>query len=350
MGKTRIIVEATGGDSGYKEVARGAELYLEENHNVDLFLAAGKDKLKEDGYLTDSGELTDAAIPKGMDRDHIILTERTFYYPDKTSYKPSSIYRALNMHHSKEMDAVIAPGDTYSTVTYSSWRWKHEKIGEVRPAIAVDFSGNVLIDAGANIECEPKNYQQFAVMGSVISRYKLGIKDPLVGVVTNGTEFWKGNEAERRSLPLLEKLREKGYDITEGFFEPHILRDPERKGFRSGLVLVTNGLVGNAILKTAEMSFEVSGDLISQAYHEEPWWSRDLGALTFDRIRNKLRGKVDYSSFGVAPLYGYNNAEILVGHGRSKARAIARSVGRTLEHLTFHLNDRLREELERLKI
>ena len=354
MEKTRIAVEATGGDKGYLEVARGVEMELERRSDLEIFLTAGKDELRKQGLLTERGELVEEAIPRGMDKEHIILTEHTFKYHDKNSWngwrvsRSTSIAKAVDMHHAREVDAVIALGDTYPTVAYPFDFF--DRIGKVRPAIAVDFFGNVLIDAGANSksDCKPKNYYHFAIMGYVIAKYKLGIKDPVVGVVANGTEDWKGDSLAQAALSWLKGLKAKGYNIEDGFFEPTSLRNPQERGFRSGLVLVTNGFLGNVMLKMGEVSFELSGDLTRAAYQEEPWWSRWLGAIPLSRIKEKVKAKVDYRSFGAAPLFGYQG-NIMVGHGRSDADAVFGAIERTCDYLTYNLNDRLKEELERLK-
>jgi glycerol-3-phosphate acyltransferase PlsX len=348
MENRKIALEATGADGGYEEAKKGTAEAIRKRQGLEVFVVAGKDKLKEQGYLTDREELADEAIPEGTDRDHVILTERTFYYPDKTSHNSSSIYKALDMHKSGEVEAVIAPGDTYPTVTKAFELFgRNERIGKVRPAIAVDFSGNVLIDAGANRECKPKNYYQFAIMGSVISRHMLGIKDPLIGIVTIGSEEWKGDSVAQNSLPLLKKLKDHGYNVSEEFFEPYNLKDPDGKGFRSGLVLVTNAIVGNTILKMGETSFGISGDLTRLAYSEEPWWSRALGAVPLRRIGRRLKRYVDPRVFGAAPLYGFD-ANVMIAHGCSDAEAIENSILRTADYLAYNLNDRLREEFDRI--
>ncbi len=348
MEKKRIAVEATGADGNYEQVRIGTAEAIKKDAGLDVFLVAGKDKLKEQGYLNDQGELIDEAIPEGMDRDHIILTETTYHYPNKDTHDTSSIYRALDMHKAKEVDAVVAPGDTYPTVTRSFELFaRHDRIGKVRPAIAVDFSGNVLIDAGANKDCKPKYYYQFAIMGSVIARYKLGIKNPLVGVVTNGSEHWKGDDIAQASIPFLNRLRDKGYNISQEFFEPYTLRDPNGKGFRKGLVLVTDGLMGNIILKTSETMFGISGDLTRVAYSEEPLVSRLIGGPTLRRIGRRIKEKVDPKSFGAAPLYGFD-ANILVAHGSSDAKAIESAILNTRNYLDYNLNERLKEELARI--
>lgn len=331
---TRIAIEATGCDEGFATVLEGAKRALERNSDLELTLVAGEDKLPKEYHNLSK-----------MDGINLEKTRSTYDPNNKKVQTENSIYRAINMHKSGDVDAVIAPGSTKATASYA-FRLL-DKIAKFRPAIACNFSNNVLIDAGANRYCRAQHYVQFAIMGNVLSKCYLGIDKPLVGIM-NITEEDSDEEdifQFQKGKSLLDRLRNEGYNISDSFFEPNIFWNP-KKGFRKGLVAVTNGTIANIMLKTAETCFEIGGDLVASEYSKEPFYSKVLGAIPFKRIYNRLKRKIDYRSFAVAPLLGYDS-NIMICHGRSDEEAIQNAILITDKYLKCNINERLKEEIER---
>jgi len=330
---TITAIEATGCDGGFSVVLEGALKYKQKNKTPDLILVAGKDRLPKEFLNVDE-----------VNGIHIEKTEFTYHPGDNINNKKSSICRALEMHKSGEADNIIAPGDTGASVFYSFRTFN--RIEGFRPAIACNFSGSVLIDVGANKECKPKHYKQFAIMGSVFSKNYLKIENPLVGIVTNGTELWKGDDLARESRPLIEELRQKGYNITEGFFEPNIFRDSDHAGFRKGLVGVTNGIFGNGILKSAETAFEIFGDIFKDEFKKEPIYNQIIAGHTLKRMGARIKQRIDYRSIATAPLMGIDGY-VMICHGRSDAEAIEKAIEISKRYLDCGINTLLREEIQR---
>ena len=335
----RIAIEATGCDEGFSACFKGARNALEKDKSLELTLVAGKDGLPKVFHGLHQ-----------LDRIRLETTESTFKpkegettLPKKVD-KTTSIYRALDMHKAGDVDAVIAPGDTGATAVYSFLML--DRIRKLRPAIAVNFAGNILIDAGANLKSQSKHYFQHAIMGHVLSEFYLGIKDPLIGIITMGPEAWKGDDVAKESKPLIEGLREKGYRVSKDFFEQNCFREPGI-GFKTGLVGVTNSEIGNTLIKAAEAGFEISEDLMRHEFNDLPWYLQILGWLPLSKMKKGLKEKLDYRSFAVAPLIGYEG-NVMIGHGRSDAEAIESAIGITSDYLKKNINEHLREEVEKV--
>lgn len=327
---TRIAIEATGCDEGFVTVLEGSKKALEKNKNLELILVAGKDKLDK---LPEEYD-----IPKEISLE---LTENTYNPENESIQKDTSIQRAVEMHKSGDAEAVIAPGDTKSAFVYSM-KLLRKIPGVERSAIAVCFIfDNVLIDAGANVDCRPEFFPQFAVMGYALSKNYLKVEEPLIGLLANGKEKSKGNELIKASRHLVEKLRDKGYKISESYFEPNLIKD--RSG---GKIFVTDGFNGNSVLKTGEVFSELGPELLKEEIDKEPWYKR---ALTYSLLRKpyeRLKQKIDYRSYAVAPLLGLNG-NVMISHGRSDAEAIKNAILATEKYLRCNINEKLEEEIAR---
>jgi glycerol-3-phosphate acyltransferase PlsX len=186
-----------------------------------------------------------------------------------------------------------------------------------RPAIAVTApsrSGQVVIlDAGANVECKPHHFRQFAVMGYLYARTVLGVANPRVGLLSIGEEDSKGTDVTREVLKVLRETNInfigniEGNDVYSGRVD----------------VVVTDGFTGNVALKVTESIIE----LLKQALTEEISRSlrRKVGWLLVRPAFDALQKRIDGAEYGGAPLLGAREC-VIICHGRSHARAIKNAV------------------------
>jgi glycerol-3-phosphate acyltransferase PlsX len=190
--------------------------------------------------------------------------------------------------------------------------------GVDRPALAPVFptaTGScVVLDIGANPDCKPENLLQFAIMGSVYAKLLRGIPEPKIGLVSNGEEEGKGNELVRAATPLLKASRLNYFGNVEG------------KEVIGGTVdvAVTDGFVGNVMLKTSEAVAKLIVDKIRDSIKS----GGPLALLGGILIRPALAGikrLLDPSEYGAAILLGVNGL-VLIGHGRSDAAAIKHAI------------------------
>ncbi len=322
---TRIAIEATGCDKGFSEVLEGAKKALSRDSSLELILVAGKDRLPRN-----------YSLPKGITLE---LTNYNYNSEDKNKRKESSIYKAIEIHKNGGVEAVIAPGDTRGAVFYAV-----ELLGlmpnVLSPAIPTHWPRtNVLIDSGANAECKPENLFQFALMGRVYSEAYLKVKDPLIGILTNGKERSKGNRFVMRSRVLIEKLKDKGYNISDEYFEGDFVDDLD-----AGKVAVVDGHTGNIVLKTAEATIKKSFTYILEEIKKQPRVLQAFAYIGLSKPIQKIKKELRYEEYSTAPLLGVNG-NVMMAHGKSNTEAISKAIEITNRYLGCNVNKRLEGEM-----
>ena len=189
--------------------------------------------------------------------------------------------------------------------------------GVDRPALAATIPTRqrpaVLLDVGASVDCRPQHLLQFAVIGNAYARVVLGTASPRVALLSIGEEETKGNELTREAHRLL-----KAAPLT-------FVGNIEARDIYNGRadVIVCDGFTGNIALKTSEGLVDVVTDLL----HDElaSTLSTGVGSLLTRRALRRFRRQVDYSEYGGAPLLGVAGV-LIVGHGRSSAKAVRNAV------------------------
>jgi glycerol-3-phosphate acyltransferase PlsX len=203
--------------------------------------------------------------------------------------------------------------------------------GVDRPALAtilpsITGSPALLLDVGANVDSDPENLVQFAVMGSMYARNVLKIRTPRVGLLSIGEEDSKGNSLTRDTLPILRDLR--------GI---HFIGNVEGRDLFNGTadVIVCDGFVGNVALKTSEGVAK----LVSVSLREslKSTVTSQVGALLSRAAFNAFKKRLDYSEYGGAPLLGVRGV-CIVGHGSSNEKAIMNGIRVAAEFACAEVN------------
>lgn len=232
-----IAIDAMGGDHAPAQIVAGAQLAADEGIPVVLV-----------GRPEDIGETSLEVIPASeviaMDED-----------PTKSvrTKKDSSLVRAAEAVRDGRASGMISAGNTGAALTAATLRMKRIK-GVGRPAIATPlpmFGGgtpNILIDAGANVDCTPELLALFARMGTVYARARFGIEVPRVGLLSNGEEASKGSPLTKAAYPL---LNESEWQQAIG---ANFIGNVEGRDLLGGDVdvVVTDGFTGNVALKSLE--------------------------------------------------------------------------------------------------
>jgi glycerol-3-phosphate acyltransferase PlsX len=188
-----------------------------------------------------------------------------------------------------------------------------------RPAIVITLptlaGPKVVLDVGANADCQPENLLQFAQMGSRYAQEIIGIKNPQVGLINIGEEKTKGNELTLKTYELLENSNKiefigniVGRDILAGKTD----------------VMVCDGFTGNVVLMVIEGPAGTLFALLKEELTRDA--KSKLGALLLKPGLKKLKSRLDYAEHGGAPLLGVNGVSIIC-HGSSKAPAIKNAIG-----------------------
>jgi glycerol-3-phosphate acyltransferase PlsX len=300
-----------GGDHAPAAVVEGAMEALGEFDGLELVLAGDERALRRElspkRYPAERVRIIHAPEVVGMDEPALQAIRKK---------KNSSIRKCFDLVKSGEGDSVVTAGHSGVAMALALLVLGTSK-GVDRPAIATVMptlkKPFVLIDAGANVDCTPRNLLQFALMADSYAKHIFNRPEPKVALLSIGEEATKGNELTREAFKLLEGSgvnfigNIEGKDIFQGAAD----------------VVVCDGFVGNIVLKTSEGLAEVLVKMLKREIASEA-----MGRVGYLFIKSALRGfkrKTDYDEFGGAPLLGVNGT-CIISHGRSTAKAIKNAI------------------------
>jgi glycerol-3-phosphate acyltransferase PlsX len=233
--------------------------------------------------------------------------------------KNSSIAVGFGMLKSGLVDGFCSAGNTGAMLVGASYT-VNVIPGVLRPALAtllpsVDGRSAVILDIGLNPDCKPDVLLQYGILGSIYAQYVLGIENPTVGLLNIGEEETKGTPAIRSAYELMKE--HPGLNFS-GNIEGNSLFTT-----RMTDVIVCDGFVGNVVIKQAE------------AFHAI-YQSRKLKDSYFDRL--------DFENIGGTPVIGIN-ANVVIGHGISKRKAIMNMILETSAVVHANLAQRIKEAI-----
>lgn len=327
----KIAVDAMGGDFAPAAVVEGA-LQAAKEFGIHSILVGDKDRvnaeLKRHGCADSRITVRHASEVVEMDESPAQAIRRK---------KDSSLKVCFDLVNNGEAAAVVSAGNSGAAMAAGIFLFKKIK-GVDRPAIAVcvpTMKGQtVLLDAGGNVDCKPVHLAQFAIMGETYARYALKKESPRVGLLSNGEEEAKGNELTKETNLLLKKTslnyigNIEGSDIYRGDVD----------------VVVTDGFVGNVVLKLTEGLLEaVISMLKAEIMSSVP---SKIGYMLAKGAFTNLKKKIDYDEYGGAPLLGVDGV-CIISHGRSNQKAMKNAILRARECVNAKVNEHLREELGR---
>jgi len=322
----RIGVDVMGGDHAPGEILKGSFAALDRLSPGDRLVLAGdesviREAIAERGISDPRLEVVPTTQVIEMDAPPVDSVRQS---PD------SSIVVLARMAGPKDrqLDAWLSAGNTGACVTASQFHMKRLP-GVSRPGIAVTvptFHGPiVLIDVGANIEPKPHHLAQYGVMGRVFAQKLLGIAEPRVALMNVGGEEQKGTAEMKRARDLLRSAP--GTNFI-GYVEGRGVFDGEAD------VVITDGVVGNVMLKLAEgLSAGIFKAIAAEVMAIDPSL-----ALRLEPVVRSIYAKHDYHEYGGAPLLGVNGYAI-IAHGSSVARTITNAILRARQFADTGLND-----------
>ncbi len=255
-------------------------------------------------------------------RIHVIPTTEVITNDDSPvkavrSKLDSSLVRGINMVKDGEGDLFVSAGSTGAMMAAGLFILQRIT-GIDRPAIATIYpilgkGFSLLVDAGANSECRASNYLEFAAMGSIYMEKVMEVENPKIGLVNIGVEEQKGTATIKEAYRLLSKSKLNFIGNVEARELPQGVCD----------VIVTDGFVGNVILKLTEglalnILSTVKQKMMSSSLSK-------LGALLMKGKLKELKDEFDYSEYGGAPLLGVRGP-IIKMHGSSNAKSVKNSI------------------------
>jgi len=332
---TRIVVDAMGSDDHPTPDVEGAVLAARE-YGVEIILVGDESILKPVLASTNPGTLPVSIVhapdlltmeDKGM---KLVLKARR-----PTSKNSMAV--GIDLVKSGEANAFVTAGNTGAAMVTAYFRLG-TIAGVDKPALAPVFptaTGTcVVLDVGANPDVKPQNLLQFGIMGSIYAEKVHGVRNPKVGLVSNGEEEGKGNELVKATVPLLKESGLNYFGNVEG------------KEVIGGNVdvAVMDGFTGNVMLKVSEAIAKLIVDKIKDAIKNGGPLAM-LGGLLVRPALTSIKKLLDPSEHGAAPLLGVNGL-VFIGHGRSDAAAIKNAIRVANEAVEANVLEAIKSAIE----
>ena len=313
----KLALDAMGGDHAPREIVLGGLDALSQYDFLEkLYLVGKRDAIETVLKEAEKNQKIDYSKLEIVEASEVIEMDD---HP-ATAYrrkKDASITVATRLVKEGTADAVVSAGSTGAQMVSALFGLGRIK-GVSRPAIGCIIptyeGGKLLVDAGANTNVDETNLIQFAQMGSVYMNCVMGMENPRVGLINNGSEETKGSELTQAVYQKLKEMPDINFvGNLEGRDVPMGKAD----------VMTCDGFTGNVVLKT----MEGTAKLILTMLQEEVYASTrgKVGGLLLKPSLRKLKNRMDYAEYGGAPLLGVNGVSV-VCHGSSKARAIFKAI------------------------
>ncbi len=334
MEKFTLAVDAMGGDAAPDIVVAGLDIAA-ERHPAARFLLVG-DEAKLAPLLTRHG------------RARATCTLRHTTEKIDGELKPTAALRlrqasmrlCIDAVAGEEAHGVVSAGNTGALMALAKIVIKTLP-GIDRPAMAAigpSARGDVvMLDLGANVQCDARNLVEFAVMGDVFARTVLGLTSPTIGLLNVGSEELKGDDRLRLAAETLRASHiapqfhgfVEGHDIAQGTTD----------------VIVTDGFTGNVALKTGEGALKLVGGKLREVFRASL-----LSRLAYLLARpglERLREWLDPRRYNGAVLLGLKGV-VVKSHGGTDAQGFAHAVDVAMDMVVHRFNERIREGLAQL--
>lgn len=255
--------------------------------------------------------------------------------------KQSSISIAMDMVKDGRADAFVSAGNTGAAVAAATLKLRTlpgvDRAG-IASALPNEFGLCHILDAGANPEAKPEHLVAYAVMGTAFARSVLGVKDPKVGLMSNGEEDEKGTAFTKETFKRLK--------LTPGI---NFVGNVEgRDLFETELdVVLCDGFVGNIMLKTVEATAKAVSKWLKTEIKGNPL--RLAGAVLANGAFKALKEKSSYETYGGSPLLGVNGV-VIIAHGSSTALAVRNAIRVGVETVESRVNQRIEEALATISV
>jgi glycerol-3-phosphate acyltransferase PlsX len=331
----RIAIDAMGGDSGVPTMLAGAALALDRSPDLRFLIvgdeAAIRAELPRHKALSAASEVRHAPDKiSGDDRPSQAIRRA----------KTTSMGIAVATVKEGEAQAAVSAGNTGALMAMAKLALRTMK-GIDRPALAaimptLGSNDVVMLDLGANTECDANNLVQFAVMGACYARTALDIPRPKVALLNIGTEELKGTGELQEAAALLRAAPALTLEFT-GFTEA----DRVNRGAVD--VVVSDGFSGNIALKAIEGTARFVTDLLRRSFQSS--FRSKMGFLLSKPALHLLRVHLDPNNHNGAIFLGLNGI-VVKSHGSADAKGIANAIALAAKLVRDDLNRRIADDLE----
>ncbi len=317
----RVIVDGMGGDNAPEAVVKGAVKVIKEMPHQVIIVGredAINRELSKYKYNKDQILVRHASEVIESD-DPPVKSIRT--------KKDSSMVVGFELLKNGEGDVFVSCGNTGAVMAGGLFILGRIQ-GIYRPVLASIYplakgGASLLVDAGANSECKPNNYLEFAVMGNIYMENVLGRKNPTVGLLNIGVEENKGSTEVKAARELLAKS------------DLNFVGNVEARDIPEGVVdiIVCNGFVGNVVLKLTEGLAWSIFSMIKKKFSSGV--AAKIGTLLLVDKLKEIKSDFDYSKYGGAPILGIRGPVVKM-HGSSGSDSVKNAI---LQALPFAEKD-----------
>ncbi|MFB5673542.1 phosphate acyltransferase PlsX [Paenibacillus terreus] len=326
----RIAIDAMGGDNAPEVTVEGGLAAAAEWKDTEIVLVGDQSRIEP--------LLEGKQVPANLTIRHASEVIDAEDEPVRAvrRKKDSSMVVAGRMVKEQEAHAMISAGNTGALMT-TGLLVVGRMEGIERPALApmiptLDDLGVLALDLGANMDAKPEHLAQYAQMGSLYRQKVHNIAEPRVGLLNVGTEAGKGNELTKLAYPLLEQL------------PIRFVGNVEARDVLTGNcdVLVCDGFAGNILLKAMEGTAGAVFSLLKEQFTKS-LKTKLAAAMLMPELRG-LKGKLDYTEHGGAPLLGLGGL-VVKSHGSADANAVKNAVRQARIALQNRLVESISKEI-----
>ncbi|MEK9644671.1 MAG: phosphate acyltransferase PlsX [Alphaproteobacteria bacterium] len=328
-----IALDAMGGDAAPAIVVKGADFARRRFPNVRFHMFGDEARIlplmKRRKRLLQVTEITHTEdVVSNEEKASVALRKG----------RQSSMQLAINSVRDGAASGVVSAGNTGALMAMSKVTLRMLP-GIDRPAIAAIFptmrGESVMLDLGANVECDAENLVQFAIMGDVFARTVLGTKDPSLALLNVGSEEMKGHAEIQQASAYLRQMSNllnfqgfvEGDDIAAGTAD----------------VVVCDGFTGNVALKTTEGTARLIKEFLGDAFRSS--LASRLGFLLARRGLRKMRNRIDPRRYNGAMFLGLTGIAVK-SHGGTDAFGFANAIGVAVDMAANGFNERITEGLQ----
>ncbi|MDQ6628739.1 MAG: phosphate acyltransferase PlsX [Pseudomonadota bacterium] len=331
----RIAVDCMGGDHGPAITLPACRAFLAAHPEAELILVGQPEALASASGWTRCTHIAASEVVEMTDSVEVALRRK----------KDSSLRVAVGQvkpsdRGASPAQACVSAGNTGALMAVSRYVLKTVD-GIDRPAIATAMpnerdSETTVLDLGANVDCTAEHLLQFAVMGSALVATVEGKDEPTVGLLNIGEEAIKGSETIKRAGELLRAASAAGLLNFHGNVEGNDIF----KGTCD--IVVCDGFVGNAVLKTAEGLASMLTHFLQQEFERNPFTK--LAGIAALPVLNRMKRRIDHRRYNGAALLGLRGL-VFKSHGSADAFAFEQALNRAHDAARNGLLERVQQRM-----
>ena len=327
-----IAVDAMGGENAPSKIISGISEYLKKNQDV-FFRIFGQNEILKKEILKNKIE---SEFYKIIDCEDMIKDNDSPLSAAKK--KNTSMWQSINDVKEKRSNVIVSAGNTGALFVISKLNINMiENIN--KPALAALWPNkidmNIVLDLGANVDCDEKNFEDFALMGAALHKSLFPSDESRVAILNIGSEEIKGNETIKKAYQILENKKNQLYQFC-GYIEGNHIMDGDVN------VIITDGFTGNVALKTAEGTVNFISTELKKALSDGVI-AKISSLINLGNI-NKFKNRLDPRLYNGAIFLGLESP-VIKSHGSTDFIGFANSIDVCVKTVNGMLIDKIKKNI-----